>query len=800
MLRTLVLVPVFNEERTAKYVLEQIREHTSAEILVVNDGSTDQSLTRIKECDIDYIIDHKRNAGCGGALISGFNFAVEHNYDIIVTMDADGQHEPQYIPEFLAAINGVDIVVGSRYLPESERKSQPPRDREIANQTLTKLVRKYVKYNITDSASGFRAYRVSALRKLRITEKGYAWPFQIWVQASKARLNVKEIPISLVYLDYKRSSHGEFSSMKEAMAKAERVMKVEMARDGHHKDNLTKNAVIWTRDNVGEVVPDVITPLSWSVLDPMVNSAFLYLGHRLGLSVGKTKFFDCLLGRVYLNINAYKSIMQSLNPLGNRRSTNEMPKLVWNTLQSFILMCLLPLQIRRSLAAVPKEVSKLKKLNPKELSSHDILNRTEGLQLLLKSCMRIHITGTMMGQLFVSLLKSLVTKWGGRYSNISYSTLLTGLSGMKSAEPGLELWKLSQKVSLKEKIREVFVNHEPSKILGFLATFKEGKDFAAEIEDFISEYGSFSMQEFELSYPRWENDPTFILETLRSYILPGNFRDPLAFEKRQRALRLEATEKLKKELSNFKHPFHSKRLIFTLVLSEAQRYVLWRENMKQNFVLAYSQLRRFYGKLASRFVDSGVLEEEGDLYFLTAKEIRWVVDGRLKSEKLGALVSTRKRERTNNLKSNFPKLIETCIGLNRKIREVMEERNPKSVVALKGIGCSVGRATGKAQVVLDPVDYGKFKKGGILVAPFTSPSWTPLFLIAGAIVTEFGGVSSHGAIVAREYGIPCVTSVENATKVIKNGEILTVDGEKGIVYIGSHENKEYSKACDAEKI
>lgn len=272
-------------------------------------------------------------------------------------------------------------------------------------------------------------------------------------------------------------------------------------------------------------------------------------------------------------------------------------------------------------------------------------------------------------------------------------------------------------------------------------------------------------------------------------MLPGNTLDPLIFENRQRLTRLETTQVIKKEIANSGYAFFYRRLLFGLVLFEAQHYVLWRENMKQTFVLAYGQLSNLYRELADKFVDRGLLQKDEDLYFLTAKEIRLINDGQLKLERTRELVNTRKQKRKENLLFNFPKLIETDNGLIREVGERTEENEPKTTVVLKGIGCSIGRTTGKAQVVLDPANCEKFEKGGILVAPYTSPSWTPLFLIAGAVVTESGGVSSHGAIVAREYGIPCVTSVKNATKVISTGEILTVDGREGLVYIGSPEKK-----------
>ncbi len=224
----LVLVPVFNEGPHVKEVLRNIRQYSNADILVVNDGSTDDSLARIRESDVTYVISHEKNVGPGGALISGFRFAIERHYQVLVTMDADGQHEAGDIPRFLEAIGDVDMVVGSRYLPDSERRNAPPKHREWASGVLTRLVRQYTSYDITDCASGFRTYKVFALRKLNLTEEGYAWPFQLWIQAARAGLRVKEIPIALIYFQSEEDSQAGSKLLRKTVNYCRWVMQREM--------------------------------------------------------------------------------------------------------------------------------------------------------------------------------------------------------------------------------------------------------------------------------------------------------------------------------------------------------------------------------------------------------------------------------------------------------------------------------------------------------------------------------------------------------------------------------------------
>jgi len=121
------------------------------------------------------------------------------------------------------------------------------------------------------------------------------------------------------------------------------------------------------------------------------------------------------------------------------------------------------------------------------------------------------------------------------------------------------------------------------------------------------------------------------------------------------------------------------------------------------------------------------------------------------------------------------------VGKPSPIEELTRTVEPKE--KLEGTGCSQGIVTGRARVVFDPNECPDLKEGEILVAPVTDPGWTPLFVIAGGLVMELGGTLSHGVIIAREYGIPAVVGVENATKIVKTGQTITVDGNKGLVYI-----------------
>jgi len=155
-----------------------------------------------------HVVTHERNRGYGAALITAFEYAVQHAYEVLVTIDCDGQHEPQRIPRFARACRGADIVSGSRYLRKYADDSVPPAQRQRINQLLTAELNRRLGLQLTDAFCGFKAYRVSALPRLRLQETGYAMPLELWVQAVAHGLQIVELPVPLVYLEEERSFGG----------------------------------------------------------------------------------------------------------------------------------------------------------------------------------------------------------------------------------------------------------------------------------------------------------------------------------------------------------------------------------------------------------------------------------------------------------------------------------------------------------------------------------------------------------------------------------------------------------------
>jgi glycosyltransferase involved in cell wall biosynthesis len=208
-MRTLIVIPLFNERPTVARVLGEVRRAApDADMLVVDDGSTDGSSEIIKREAGVIVVSHPENRGYGQSLIDGFSYAIENSYEAVVTIDCDEQHEPRQIPDFLDALRDADIVSGSRYLDPSSGGDPAPPDRRRVNEEISAKVRAITGYPITDAFCGFKAYRGDALRLMRLTEPSYGMPLQVWVQAAHYRLRIKELPTARIYKNPERRFWG----------------------------------------------------------------------------------------------------------------------------------------------------------------------------------------------------------------------------------------------------------------------------------------------------------------------------------------------------------------------------------------------------------------------------------------------------------------------------------------------------------------------------------------------------------------------------------------------------------------
>jgi glycosyltransferase involved in cell wall biosynthesis len=229
----LIALPVYNEFRHVEDVLRAVQRY-ARNILVVNDGSTDGTGPALEKYPRLRLITHDVNAGYGRSLIDAFAYARTHRFEWVITMDCDHQHQPSHIPHFLREMrrNDADIISGSRYLLPLDLGSMPPPPERIAiNREITCILNRLLGIGLTDAFCGFKAYRTTAVCGLELTEAGYGLPLQLWIQAQRVGLRIREIPVPLIYHDPKRNFCGALEDPQRRRAYYLHVLSQELGYD-----------------------------------------------------------------------------------------------------------------------------------------------------------------------------------------------------------------------------------------------------------------------------------------------------------------------------------------------------------------------------------------------------------------------------------------------------------------------------------------------------------------------------------------------------------------------------------------
>ena len=285
------------------------------------------------------------------------------------------------------------------------------------------------------------------------------------------------------------------------------------------------------------------------------------------------------------------------------------------------------------------------------------------------------------------------------------------------------------------------------------------------LTDFLKDYGHRAVDEFELAQPRWREDATYLEQIVASFRQEG----PQMPESDQHfARRVEQREAAEKELAAILRDKAGLRKQIESELDFTRRYMPFRETAKFYLMLGYEQIRRALLELDRRY------QLDGGIFYLMPDELPQLVSGKTFDE----VIATRKTRRELMLQIEVPDVI-----FSDALENIGAPIATDAAEIYTGVGVSTGVATGKARVLLNPADVRPSDRDYILVCPSTDPAWTPLFLHAAGLVMERGGVLSHGAVVAREYGVPAVANIPNATQHIADGQMLQVDGNQGTVSI-----------------
>jgi phosphohistidine swiveling domain-containing protein len=364
-----------------------------------------------------------------------------------------------------------------------------------------------------------------------------------------------------------------------------------------------------------------------------------------------------------------------------------------------------------------------------------------------------------------------------RDQRIAEGDLITGLSDVRTAQPTLELWELARNALEDPRVAAAVTEGDPDGIPQRLQASEPGRTFWKQVQDYVTRYHYMAPIDEDLSEPRWDEDPSLVLSTLQAYALADESMDPSRRLEAQRQVRRKTERRVLEILSrSWRRLWPFGRRSFIKQLRLVRRYVWWREETRVIASKAFYHCRRFYKELGRRWTAQGLLARAEHIFYLRWPAIRAVLDRDAPGDDVQDQVASYLRLKACYRNFEPP----SVIGVGASVRKLTVRPGQR---VFEGVPCSSGRVESVARVVETLEEARALKRGEILVARYTNPGWTPLFNLAGGIVIEEGGLLSHGAVVAREYGIPAVLRIEGATKIFHTGQPLRIDGSAGTVEV-----------------
>jgi pyruvate,water dikinase len=399
-----------------------------------------------------------------------------------------------------------------------------------------------------------------------------------------------------------------------------------------------------------------------------------------------------------------------------------------------------------------EEYTRLGEENIESLDEKEIIVRIDALYDIHCRTTYFNIVIPLLMQVYFSILRSRLKSVN---IEIDQFDLTEGMDELKDFDPGVHLYNLSCSYhQFDQPTQDAILSSTYSDFM----QMSDIAEFQIEVESFMQSFGHLSDSGTDFSNVPWRENPEILLRIISEYDL------------------VENTKRGQKRLDDV--PFRGlSRWLFKLVYHRARIYRLYREDVSSLYTYGLGLFRTYYLALGDRFVDHRYLDERDDIFYLYDEEIRGCISGDVNGQNFRDLVSERKEE------------IESCADI--MLPEIIYgESNPPPIVQTKnvltGTPTSRGYYTGNTKILRGINDFHKLEKGDILVIPHSDVGWTPLFSKAGAVVAESGGILSHSSIIAREYNIPAVVSVDGAMQ-LSDSMLVTIDGYKGKVVVHDHD-------------
>ena len=534
-----------------------------------------------------------------------------------------------------------------------------------------------------------------------------------------------------------------------------------------------EHGTVWCHHNIAEVLPAPL-PMTWAIVKEFMSGtgglgkAYRGLGFHPSKRADNEGILDLICGRIYVNLNREAELhfdgfpfAHDFNALKQNPQqamyAQAVPDITRSTASFWLKLPLHVIRMSRAemhlrrvrsdfdqllteevFPAFQREVEAEQELPDADLSDAELVAKCQTWRAkTLDDFAPKALTATLLAGFSLQRLEAALQKClDETEAKTLTSRLISGLSGNLTVETNKKLWQVAT---------------------GDLA-----------LTDFLKDYGHRAVDEFELAQPRWREGTTYLEQVIASFQQEtsgtNKEQESAAHFTRQVEQRASAEAELSAVLENKANL----RKQIESELDFTRRYMPFRETAKFYLMLGYEQIRRALLELDNRY------ELNGGIFYLVPDELEQLIGG----DDFTDIIATRKIKRELMLQIEVPDVI-----FSDALEDMGKPMAMGAAETYTGVGVSTGVATGKARVLLTPTDVQPSDRDYILVCPSTDPAWTPLFLHAAGLVMERGGLLSHGAVVAREYGVPAVVNIPNATRYIADGQMLQVDGNQGVVSI-----------------
>jgi pyruvate,water dikinase len=438
------------------------------------------------------------------------------------------------------------------------------------------------------------------------------------------------------------------------------------------------------------------------------------------------------------------------------------------------------------LPALERDLEYMRAVDLKSASDADLLERLDEFLEIQRRHWYFHFLVVFPVSAAAENMATLYREFMGAVPDGEPYELLQGIDNM-TLETDRALRSLADEAREAPEVEGVIMSGlSPDKILPGLGSSDAGRRFIQSLERFLSVYG-YRPTGFDYVYPSWIEDPSFVLLNIRSYLSS----DPRDLDREQEGQAKHSKALLDRALKTLESD-QSKRKKFLEAYDRARE--LW--PLKEDHAFYIDQgstavLRILIVEMGGRLSRRGILRSQDDVFYMDLDELTAATSDPAPDD-IQRFVDARRRERDRFMKVSPPPVLGTLPSddsplvqpeLQRMFGPTVAPLPDGASTALRGVSGSRGTATGPARVVRGPDDFEKVRPGDVLVCTSTSPTWTPLFASVAALASDSGGVLSHTAIVAREYGLPAVVGVKYGTSVIRDGQIVTVDGDAGVVLL-----------------